>query len=67
MPSLLINIYGLNSDTQNFYTSLMDKIVDCLNTQYLIIGGYYNLLMDKDLNSMNYKHLRSRQTQKTEV
>ena len=45
----------------------MDKIVDCLNTQYLIIGGYYNLLMDKDLNSMNYKHLRSRQTQKTEV
>ena len=41
MHPLLINIYGPNSDTPNFYASLMDKIVDCLNTQYIIIGGNF--------------------------
>ena len=29
MLRLLINIYGPNSDTQDFNTSLMEKIVDC--------------------------------------
>ena len=41
MPILLINIYGPNSGTPNFYASLMDKIVDRLNTQYIIIGGNF--------------------------
>ena len=41
VPLLLINIYGPNSDTPNFYASWMDKIVDCLNTQYIIIGGNF--------------------------
>ena len=27
--SIFINIYGPNSDTQDFNTSLMEKIVDC--------------------------------------
>ena len=57
VPLLLINIYGPNSDIPNFYASLMDKIVDCLNTQYIIIGGDFNLVINKDLDSMNYKHL----------
>ena len=64
MPLLLINIYGPNSDIPNFYASLMDKIVDCLNTQYIIIGGDFNLVIDKDLDSMNYKHLNNSQARK---
>ena len=55
---IFINIYGPNSDTPNFYASLMDKLIDCLNTQYIKIGGGFNLVKDKDLDSMNYKQAR---------
>ena len=54
VPFLLIEIYGPNSDTPNFFASLKDKLVDCLTTQYTIIGGDFYLVMDKDLDSMNY-------------
>ena len=58
---LLINIYGSNSDTPNFYASLMDKIEDCLNIQWIIIGSDFNLGMVKDLDSMNYEDMNSPQ------
>lgn len=41
-PLLLINIYCPNLKTAKFYASFMDKIVDCLNTQYIIKGGDLN-------------------------
>lgn len=30
-----------------------------LNTQHIIIGGDFNLVMNKDLDFMNYKHLNN--------
>lgn len=59
MHLLLVNIYGPNSDTPNFYSELRNKIDSYLNTQHIIIGGDFNLVMNKDLDSMNYKHLNN--------
>ena len=39
----------------------MNNKTHCLNTQYIIIGGEFNLVMYKDLDSMYYKHLNSPQ------
>lgn len=59
MHLLLVNIYGPNSDTPYFYSELKNKIDSYLNTQHIIIGGDFNIVMNKDLDSMNYKHLNN--------
>lgn len=59
MNLLLVNIYGPNLDTPNFYSEIIDKIDSCLNTQHIIMGGDFNLVMNKDSDSMNYKHLNN--------
>lgn len=59
MNLLLVNIYGPNLDTPNFYSKIKEKIDSCLNTQHIIMGGDFNLVMNKDSDSMNYKHLNN--------
>lgn len=55
----LVHIHCPNFDTQNFYSKLMNKM-DCnLNTQHIIIRRDFNLVMNRHLDSMNYKHLNN--------
>ena len=56
---LLVNIYGPNSDRPNFYLSLKNKIEQIYCSQHIVIGGDFNLIFDKDLDSMNYKYLNN--------
>lgn len=59
MNLLLVNIYGPNLNTPNFYSKIIEKNDSCLNTQHIIMGGDFNLVMNKDSDSMNYKHLNN--------
>ena len=56
---ILVNIYGPNVDSPTFYSNLLNKIENLYNTQYIIIGGDFNLIMDKELDSMNYKNINN--------
>ena len=40
---------------QAYNVKQINKIVDCLNTQYIIIGGDFNLVMDKDFDSIEFE------------
>ena len=59
IPFLLINIYGPNNDTPIFFSTLISLIVDMYSSQHIILGGDFNLIFDKDMDSMNYKHLNN--------
>lgn len=59
IPFLLINIYGPNNDRPQFYSELISKIEDIYTSQHIILGGDFNLILDKDLDSMNYKNLNN--------
>ena len=52
---LLINIYGPNTDVPEFYSQLLEQIEGAYSFQYIIIGGDFNLVLDQDLDTMNYK------------
>ena len=56
---ILANIYGPNSDSPIFYTNLLAKIQEIHVGQQVIIAGDFNLIMDKELDSMNYKNLNN--------
>lgn len=56
---LLINIYGPNVDSPAFYINLLNMIQDIYSKQHIVIGGDFNLVFDKDLDSMNYKNLNN--------
>lgn len=56
---LLINIYGPNSDTPDFYMNIQNKIEEMYSSQHIVIGGDFNLILNKELDSMNYKHLNN--------
>jgi exonuclease III len=56
---ILVNIYGPNIDSPTFYSNLFNKIENLYTTQYIIIGGDFNLIMDKELDSMNYKNMNN--------
>ena len=47
---LLINNYGPRSDTSNCYAIFMDKILDGLNIQHIIVGGDFNHVMNNNLD-----------------
>ena len=59
LPFLLVNIYGPNQDTPVFYTKILNMIQEYYSSQYMIIGGDFNLMLDKELDSMNYKNLNN--------
>lgn len=42
---LLINIYGPNSDTPDFYTNIQNKIGEIYSSQHIIIGGRGTLIL----------------------
>lgn len=53
---LLVNIYGPNIDTPTFYSGLLDIIQGIYSTQHIILGGDFNLILNKILDSKNYMH-----------
>ena len=44
---LLINIYGPNSDKPEFYSQLLNTLQDIYSSQYIILGGDFNLILNK--------------------
>lgn len=56
---LLVNIYGPNEDNPQFYKDIGKKIETVSNNHYIIMGGDFNMVMDKNLDTMNYKNLNN--------
>ena len=52
---LLINKYGPNTDVPEFYSQLLEQIEGAHSFQYIIISDDFNLVLDQDLDTMNYK------------
>ena len=49
----ILNIYGPNQDNPNFYIDLKNKLDNSL-TDYIIVCGDFNLVLDFDLDCDNY-------------
>lgn len=56
---LLINL-GPNLDTPDFYSNLSLKLEELPNDQHIILGGEFNLIMNMELDSKNYKNLNNK-------
>lgn len=56
---LLVNLYGPYLDTPAFYTNLFQHIENLFTNQHIVLGGDFNLIFDKELDSMNYKSLNN--------
>lgn len=54
----LVNIYGPNEDRPQFYSNIRKKIEEFDNDMAIICGDW-NLIMDPDLDSENYKHINN--------
>lgn len=56
---ILVNIYGPNSDSPSFYSSVLSKIMEIYVEHHIIMAGDFNLIMDKELDSMDYKNINN--------
>ena len=54
---LLVSVYGLNRDTPAFYEELTQMVKEHQNN--IIIVGDWNLMLDPQLDSYNYKHINN--------
>lgn len=54
-PLTLINIYGPNEDNPKFYDKI-HNILDTSEDQTYIICGDFNLVLNQELDTFNYKH-----------
>ena len=54
----LVNIYGPNKDTPDFYTNLKKKIIDFANNDVIIVGDW-NLLINPEIDCLNYKNVNN--------
>lgn len=50
----LINIYGPNSDTPNFYDMVRDVLLD-FDNEYIFLCGDFNLVLNPSIDTENYK------------
>ena len=51
---VLANVYGPNEDKPQFYRNLKQKIEE-FNTEWVIICGEVNLVLDPNMDTQNYK------------
>ena len=56
---ILINVYGPNEDQPHFYCDLSRKLETLIEDQNIILAGDFNLVMNKKLDTMNYKNLNN--------
>ena len=54
----LVNLYGPNEDKPMFYEEIKQKIKEIENDNVIICGDF-NLVMDPDLNTNNYKYVNN--------
>jgi exonuclease III len=59
---LLVNLYGPNKDSPEFYKKLNYIIVN-FNCQHRVIAGDWNLVLDPSLDYENYKNINNEKTQ----
>lgn len=57
---LLINVYGPNLDTPDVYINLSLKLEELHDYQHIILAGDFNLIMNMNLDSKNYKNLNDK-------
>ena len=55
----LVNIYGPNRNDAHFYMCLMADIHDAADELPIIIAGDFNLVLNPDMDSCNYKHVNN--------
>ena len=55
---LLVNVYEPNRDTPAFYEKLMEMVKEYPNHNIMIVGDW-NLMLDPQLDSYNYKHINN--------
>ena len=55
----LCSLYGPNSDSPTFYDELFEHIENIGNSEF-IIGGDWNLVIDPEIDSVNYKHVNNK-------
>ncbi|KAK3084078.1 hypothetical protein FSP39_007782 [Pinctada imbricata] len=55
---LLINIYGPNNDNPDFYRKIRD-LINNANTDFVILAGDFNLVIDPEKDYYNYKHINN--------
>ena len=55
---LLVNVYGPNRDTPAFYEELTEMVKEYQNHNIIIVGDW-NLVLDPQLDSYNYKHINN--------
>ena len=54
----LVNIYGPNNDSPQFYENLKHKIEEFQNEEVIIYGDW-NMIIDVKMDSNNYLHINS--------
>ena len=60
----IVNIYGPNTDSPNFYKHIERKIHEIDNNKVIILGDF-NLVLDVEKDTYNYKHINNPQARKT--
>ena len=64
MTFSLITVYALNNDNPVFFNELQ-KILENFKGDYSVICGYFNLLLNPDKDTNNYKHVNNQKACKT--
>ena len=54
----LVNIYGPNKDTPEFYIDLENKLIEFGNNDIIIVGDF-NMILNPQIDCINYKHLNN--------
>ena len=59
----LVNIYGPNRDTPNFYWSISDHL-SAFNGEFIIMAGDFNLVQEPVLDYFNYNNVNNPEARK---
>ena len=54
----LVNIYGPNRDTPEFYSNIGEKLINFANNNVIIVGDW-NLLLNPEIDCLNYKNINN--------
>lgn len=54
----LVNIYGPNSDQPGFYENIRNIFLE-LDNEYFILCGDFNLVLNPDIDTYNYKYINN--------
>ena len=60
----LVNVYGPNRDNPDFYKNIKNIIIEH-NFDNIIWGGDWNLVLNPNLDYMNYRHINNPKSQET--